>query len=65
MITANTDVLIEIAYTDTNPVDLQKLLGQGPGQPIPNNEPFMRSLFPQDLRMVLHPSGCEQNCQYI
>jgi NADPH:quinone reductase-like Zn-dependent oxidoreductase len=28
-VTADTDVLIEIAYTDTNPVDLQKLLGKG------------------------------------
>ena len=40
-VTVDTDVLIEIAYTDTNPVDLQKLLGKGPGQPITNNEPFV------------------------
>jgi NADPH2:quinone reductase len=43
-VTADTDVLIEIAYTDTNPVDLQKLLGnKGSGQPITNNtnEPFV------------------------
>jgi len=41
-VTVDTDVLIEIAYTDTNPVDLQKLLGnKGPGQPIANNEPFV------------------------
>ena len=35
MISSEDDVLIEIAYTDANPVDLQKLRGnKGPGQPV-------------------------------
>jgi hypothetical protein len=35
MISSEDDVLIEIEYTDANPVDLQKLRGnKGPGQPV-------------------------------